>query len=161
MSTLKEFLVSQRDRTAKERDAVCQTRAEWLTSLDRLIAQVRDWLKEADPDGEHLKIEEERHALDEEAIGAYEAPGLSITLGATRVRLVPIARYVSGTYSDAGKFAIIRAYGRVDLTNGIEKHLIFRERFGPDGWCIVEYQGFEKAPFNRATFEAALKTLLE
>lgn len=161
MSTLKEFLISQRDRTAEERDAVKQARAEWLTSLDRLMAQVRDWLKEADPDGEYLTIEEERHALDEERIGSYQAPGLSITLGATRVRLVPIARYVSGTFSDAGKFAIIRAYGRVDLTNGIEKHLMFRERFGPDAWAIVEYQGFEKAPLNQATFEAALKALLE
>jgi DNA/RNA-binding domain of Phe-tRNA-synthetase-like protein len=55
-----------------------------------------------------------------------------------------------------------RAFGRVDLTDGGEKFMIFRSRKDPeDEWMIVEDRGYVVRKFDRRSFEDAMQSLLE
>lgn len=160
MTSLKEFLASQGTQVIEDRDAD-EIKGEWQASLARLMGQVRGWLREADPEGKYLSVEEEPHRLNEERIGVYDAPGLSIFLGARRVSLVPIARFVAGPLLQTGKLAVMQAHGRVDLTDGFDRFHIYRERVDPDDvWVSVKREGYEKQSFDQAAFESHMKVLL-
>jgi hypothetical protein len=54
-------------------------RGEWLGALNRLLDQIRDWLKESDPENvlELITYEVERV---EGRLGVYDAPALKIRL---------------------------------------------------------------------------------
>ena len=73
----------------------------------------------------------------------------------------PIARYVAGPLSATGVISVNRAYGRVDLTDGLKKFMVFRvDRDPEDRWNIVEQDGFRIQPFDQSTLEEAFKSLL-
>jgi hypothetical protein len=100
--------------------------------------------------------------LRDAGIGTYDAPFVLIELGAREVSIKPIARFVAGPSSSTGAIRILRAFGRVDMTNGLEKYLIFRTEKELDGpWIIIEEDGYRSQPFNRDTFESAFQRLLE
>ena len=83
----------------------------------------------------------------------------SVTL---RTRAEPIARNVAGPLSATGVIHVSRAYGRVDLTDGLQKFMIFRAQKVPeDRWSIIEQDGFRMQAFDQFTFEEAFKALLE
>jgi hypothetical protein len=70
--------------------------------------------------------------------------------------------YVAGPVSATGVIHISRAYGRVDLTDGLEKFMIFRVKKDPENrWTIIKQDGFQIQEFDQQAFEQALKALLE
>ena len=71
MTSFQEFLRQKVDISAlKDRN---RSRGEWLGAINRLLDQVRDWLREADPDDllEIVPYEVERV---EKRLGIYDAP---------------------------------------------------------------------------------------
>ena len=120
------------------------------------------WLTYADPDHAILEVRETPYQLREEGIGSYEARGLIISLGRRELRVEPIARNVAGPLSSTGVIHVSRAYGRVDLTDGLQKYMIFRvEKVPEDRWSIIEQDGFRMRAFDQVAFEEAFKALLE
>ena len=161
MASLKEFLAEQAEILKNEPSKATATRDEWVAAVGRLIAQVRDWIAEADP-GHVLAIEDRTVAIREEMIGSYEVPALTIILGVRSARLEPIARGVAGPLEQTKAYRPIRVFGRVDLTNGLEKYMIFRNAKEPDSrWFITNQDGYESRAFDRDAFEATLQSLFE
>jgi len=162
VETLKDFIASQAQKLRNEEHQAARKRDEWVSAVDRLNQQIRSWLTQADPDHEVLEVRELPYQLRDEGIGSYEARGLLISLGRRQIRLEPIARNVAGPLSATGVIHVGRAYGRVDLTDGLRKFMIFRvERDPDDRWSIIEQDGFRMQPFDQLAFEHAFKTLLE
>ncbi len=162
MESLKEFIASQAQDFQKEESQAVRARDEWVSAVDRLNQQIKHWLNEADPDHQLLKVRVLPYQLREEGIGSYEAPGLMIGVGRREIRVEPVARNVAGPHSATGVIQIIRAFGRVDLTNGLQKFMIFRVQRDPkDVWSIIEQDGFRLQPFEQTAFEEAFKALLK
>lgn len=162
MESLKDFIAQQAEKLRTEGPRAVQKRDEWVAAVDRLIEQIKEWLAQADPDRNVLDVRERPFRLREEGIGTYEARGLTISLGPNEIRIEPIARYVAGPLSATGVIYVARAYGRVDLTDGLRKFMIFRVEKDPeDRWNIVEQDGFRMQAFDQSTFEGAFKSLLE
>jgi hypothetical protein len=161
VGSLKEYLAEQADKIRDQEQEAARKRDEWVAAVDRLIAQMEDWLGQADQ-GQILQIQERRFPIREEGIGAYEAQGLAIGLGPRQVRVEPVARNVAGPLSATGVIGMSRAYGRVDMTDGLKRYMIFRvEKEPEDRWRIVEQDGFQMQPFDRQSFESAFQGLLE
>jgi hypothetical protein len=159
--SLREFLASEAANLRDERSEAMKKRDEWIASVDRLFGQIKAWLLEADT--EHaLTLSEGRYELAEVGIGRYEAPVLLVALGVREVSIKPVARFVAGPLSSTGSIHIIRAYGRVDMSNGLEKYMIFRTDKEPDDrWVIIEQDGYRTQPLNQESFESAFQSLLE
>lgn len=161
VGSLKEFLEEQAEKLRADEHHWVERRDEWIAAVDRLTDQIQGWLTQADPDQKILKIRDCPYDLQEEGLGPYQVRGLSIGLGPWTVLVKPIARYVAGPRSATGHIHISRAYGRVDLTDGMQKYMIFRvEKEPEDRWNIIEQDGFRLQVFNQASFEQALKSLL-
>lgn len=143
-----------------------RSRSEWLIALNGLFDQIRDWLREADPDGllEIVPYEVERV---EKRLGIYDAPVLKIRLDTDAAEILPVGRYaigplapqilkgLSGAEGTGGPAA-----GRVDITNGERKHLIMRcIENGQDRWYAVNEQA-QVTLFDRSRLEAILLDLL-
>jgi hypothetical protein len=113
VASLKEFLAVEGHKLRNEHSDAITKRKEWIAAVDRLLAQIKDWIQQADPE-QILMLQETSHQLPERMIGTYEVHGLSIGVGLRELRVTPVARYVAGPMSSTGT---IRAYGRVDFTN--------------------------------------------
>jgi hypothetical protein len=162
VESLKEFIASQAQKLRNEESQAVDKRNEWVAAVDRLNQQIMAWLTSADPDHAILDVRETPYQLREEGIGSYLARGLIISAGRRELRVKPIARNVAGPLSSTGVIHVSRAYGRVDLTDGLQKFMIFRVQRDPDDrWSIIEQDGFRMQPFDQLAFEQAFKTLLE
>jgi hypothetical protein len=162
VGSLKEFIASQAQKLRDEESQAANKRDEWLAAVDRLIQKITTWLTYADPDHAVLEVHETPYQLREEGIGSYEARGLTISAGRRELRVEPIARNVAGPLSSTGVIHVSRAYGRVDLTDGLQKFMIFRvEKVPADQWSIIEQDGFRMRTFDQAAFDEAVKALLQ
>src|SRR5690606_26964190 len=153
MPSLKEFLAERAETLRSEQKAAALNRDEWIESVGRLLGQMRDWLKSSDPDG-FLHVNSEEFVTNEEGLGEFRLPRLVIQLGTRDVRVEPIARYVAGPHSATGAIHIQRAYGRVDMTDGLRKFMIFRVDKEPqDRWIIIEQNGYRVRDCDQSAFE--------
>jgi hypothetical protein len=159
VKTLKEFLAEHAEIERGRADEKRDLQQEWTGALHRLIGQIREWLRDSDPEY-LLEIEESDHEIRGVDVGVYTAPGLVIRLEAREVRLVPIARKVVGPLLSGDEIRMTRAFGRVDLTDGGAKFMIFRSRKDPDQWMIVKDWGHIVNRFDRRAFEEAMQSLL-
>ena len=161
MASLKEFLESEAEKLRSEQAEALTKREEWIAAVGRLVAQIKDWLGQADTK-RILMIEEAPLRLSEQGLGTYEIPGLTIGLGPREVRIRPVARYVATPLRSSGVIFVPRVHGRVDMTNGLDKYLIFRVEMEPrDRWSIIEQDSSLLEPFDQDSFASALKGLLE
>jgi hypothetical protein len=161
VASLKEFLASEAEKLRGEQSEAMRKREEWIASVERLLAQMKEWLGQADAK-RILMIDESPIRVSERGLGTYEIPALTIGLGAREVRVKPVARYVGAPLRATAMLQVPRAYGRVDMTNGLDRYLIFRvEKEPADRWMIVEQDGPLVEPFNRTSFESAFQRLLE
>ncbi len=161
MKTLKEFLEERAEIERGRADEKVQIQQEWIAAVHRLIQQIKEWLREADPN-HSLETQDSYHKLREVDVGVYTAPGLVIHYEAREVRVVPIARMVVGPDLSNGLITVKRAYGRVDITDGGEKFLLFRSQKDPtDEWTFVKDDGFIVKRFDRQAFEEAMQDLLQ
>ena len=161
MKTLKEFLTERAEIERGRADEKKAIQQEWIQAIRRLIQKIEDWLLDSDPD-HLLEVDERTYELREDNVGVYSAPGLVIHYEAREVRVVPIARMVAGPDLSNGLVRIKCAFGRVDLTDGGEKFLLYRSQRDPaDEWTIVKDDGFIVKEFDRQSFEEAMQSLLQ
>jgi hypothetical protein len=155
--TLREFLLKNAPRDEELRR---RWREDWIAAVDRLLAQLRVWLADANAadllDLEPLELEKR-----EQTLGAYHITGLAIHFGERTVKVVPIGRCVLahlGPYAEPGH---TNAEGRVDVTNGTDKYLLFRKLndAGEEQWLVQDDRS-EMVSLDRQRFETILQDLL-
>jgi hypothetical protein len=142
-------------------------RSEWLGALNRLLEQIRGWLRESDPEGilEFVTYEVQRV---EDRLGVYDAAALKMRMKTDYAEVLPMGRFVPGPTSFLNAHAIPAfqpkcdlSGGRVDITNGERRHLLLRSILdGQDHWFAVMSGQSTPIPFDRACLEAILKDLL-
>jgi hypothetical protein len=161
VASLKEFLASEAEKLRSEQSEGLTKREEWIAAVDRLLGQIKDWLGQADTK-QILMIDESPLRLREQGIGTFEMPSLTIGLGPREVHVKPVARHALAPLRSSDMTHLPRAYGRVDMTNGLDRYMIFRtEREPEDRWTIVEQNGPLVKPFDQYSFESAFQSLLE
>jgi hypothetical protein len=147
---------------ARERN---RDRGEWLQALRRLLDQIQDWLRAADPENllETVPYDVERV---EGRLGIYDAPALKIRLGTDEVDVVPVGRYAVGPLPAQSMRSLLGvevtdgpAAGRVDITNGERKYLLIRDvSTGQDRWYAPDEQS-KAALLDQAHLETILQDL--
>jgi hypothetical protein len=161
VASLKEFLEAEAEKLRTEQAEALSKRQEWIATVSRLLSQIKVWLDQADTQ-RILMIEEAPLRLSEQGLGTYEIPSLTIGLGPREVRVKPIARYAATPLRSTGVIFIPRVHGRVDMTDGLNKYLIFRVETEPtDRWSIIKQDSSLLEPFDQDSFASALKGMLE
>ena len=95
----------------------------------------------------------------EEGLGTYRVPALKVGMGEAGVQVVPVARNVVGFVGPRGDVGV-RAEGRVDVTDGTRKYILYRTlQDGTERWYALD-ERFEAAPLDRPRLEAILQDLL-
>src|SRR5262249_22205502 len=118
---------------------VVRRRDEWVTALKRLHDQIVAWLNESDPRG-LLAVERFEVARTDPILGTYDAPAIRIRVGDESVDVLPMGRDAFSTYvfRDSGVGAGAGG-GRVDITNGVRKYILYREvRADGDTWHVLD-----------------------
>jgi hypothetical protein len=159
-TTLSEFL---KDQAAIERAQVPERqrrRDEWVQAVERLLVQIEDWLRQADTE-KVLQVERTEVERREQALGFYKAPGLVIRLRNRQITVLPHARNVLD-YIEGGEIPGRRAQGRVDLSDGGERYILFR-RLAERGesWWLLDEDAYRTRLLDREAFEWALLNLLQ
>lgn len=144
-------------------------RDEWLRALNRLLDQIQEFLREADPEGllETIPYEVERV---EERLGVYDAPALKIRIGTESAKVLPEGRYATGPLllkhlllipENARRWGDLSG-GRVDITNGERRYMLLRSIVDDqDRWYAVTYQKIIPTPFDSNGLQAILLDLLQ
>lgn len=144
-------------------------RKEWTVAVNRLLDQIRDFLRESDPENliEVLPYTVQRV---EGSMGVYEAPALSIRLGTDTVEVVPSDRYARlplalqdllATSPGESRWGGLSG-GRVDITDGERRHILLRGiEDGQDHWyALQDRTSLQPIPFDRNCLESLLQDLL-
>jgi hypothetical protein len=151
----KEWLrTMEADSPSSERE---RRREEWMAAFGRLRDDIRRWLQE---DGEGLiEVGDRWVERRDRGLGIYSMPALRIVVGDQAAEVVPVARNVIGVFRSPGG-AEVRASGRADLTDGVQKVALYRLiHDGKDAWYIVD-DGSNAVPLTRESFEKALMDLM-
>jgi len=156
--TFKDWLAQQGAEDSGEADRT-RTVEEWADDSSRLYADIIRWLAADDAD-RLLKVSSNKIPREEQGLGRYEVPTLSIHLRNRVVDLIPVARNVVGSTGTRGDLGV-RAEGRVDMTNGADKYMLYRAIYpaGPR-WVIVDDDTYTVRDLDKDAFEAALQDLL-
>ncbi len=159
MSTLTDFLKEEAQRLRAESQSAQERRDEWIASLGRLMPQLRQWLEQADTE-KVLNVVDSPASLEEEGLGKYTVPRLKITLGTRRINVLPFARNVVGSLP--GSEPPLKLQGRVDVVGPDEKYMLYRVQT-PEGekWFIVDDERYRFQPLDKASFEAAVLSMLQ
>lgn len=154
---LREFLLKNAPREELRRRQGCQ---EWIAAVDRLLAQLRAWLTEANSMG-LLDLEPLEFEKREQGLGAYRIKGLAIHFGERTVKVVPVGRMVLAHLGPHAAPGHENAEGRVDITNGAYKYFLYRKLndTGEAQWLIQDERSGIR-PLDREQFEAILQDLL-
>jgi hypothetical protein len=141
-------------------------RTEWLGALNRLLDQIRDWIRESDPEGV-IEIVAYEVVRAEERLGVYDAPAFKIRLNTDDADVLPMGRFVPRPYSlDVHASQAFQprsdfSGGRVDITNGERRHLLLRSiDDGQDRWFALMRGQSTPIPFDRACLERILEDVL-
>jgi hypothetical protein len=155
--TLREFLLRNAPRDEMQRR---RARDEWTEAVDQLLAQLRTWLAESGTT-ELLDLEPLEFEKREQGLGSYRIKGLAIHFGERTVKVVPVGRTVLahlGPYAEPGHE---NAEGRVDVTNGMYKYLLYRKlKDTGEGQWLVQDERSAIRLLDRGQFEAILQDLL-
>jgi hypothetical protein len=161
MSTLQEFLKERADRIREGHSEKLRLQNEWIQAVDRLIRQIRQWLSDADSQN-ILEFFENSIQLRETDVGVYLVKRLTIRLEAQEVHVIPIARNAVGPVVSSGSTHRGRSFGRVDITDGVNKFLLFRTQIQPDDrWVIVNDENYIMRELNEESFASAMQSLLQ
>jgi len=162
LSSLKEFLAEEAKRERAKTADEESVRAEWVSAVDALLAQMEGWLKAAD-EGGVLNVERTApQRIREPRLGTYEIGGLRITFGSRVVEVDPNSRYSRGSIAGDPLGASIRN-GRIDMSATGHRYMIYRQLngAGPYTWIIADDRDYVARPLNQSSFEDAIKSLLE
>ncbi|HEX4613522.1 MAG TPA: hypothetical protein VH092_35395 [Urbifossiella sp.] len=168
MGELAAFLKEQSERLrASEPDRTAKL-MEWKESVRRLMAQLEEWVREADPQ-QLIAIDESlSQRLAESKLGVYYTSRLSLQLGAQQIWVIPKARNVLAVLNVAGRE--VRADGLVIITDypplgdqiPAAVYNLFRV-LEPDGerWYLRYTTSKEVELLSRERFEHVLVTMLQ
>jgi hypothetical protein len=109
-SDFDKFLADQKQGKQKYGN-LSERKEQWLSKIDVLYGQVTDLLRDYLAHG-RMELKRSTTELREEHLGAYQAPTMTINLGASSVQFVPIGTMLLGSP------------GRVDLV-GIRSSVRF------------------------------------
>ncbi len=161
MTTLAEFLQANEKKIRDDEKLRESRRGDWVAAVERLLAQVEQWLREADPKG-LLQVERTVYERRESGLGFYKVPGLIIRFGQARVEVSPWARNVFGLIVLEESHAEHRIEGAVHLTDGGEKIILYRLiRGGQDEWRMARDADPNTTLLTRERFEAAFLRLIK
>lgn len=117
-----------REQAAKKKDQLAKHRAvldEWHAALNRLYGSVREWVRDANPDG-YLTVTVGKCQITEPVLGTYSAPRIDIHGFDQLAGFVPKARYTVGTAIPPQAPAPARAAGRVDFSDEVRRYVLYR-----------------------------------
>jgi hypothetical protein len=159
-TTFTEFLREQAAKQADEATAGKAIVEEWRTAIEKLFRQIRGWLSESDPDG-IIQIEEGRHEVREKGLGRYQVPRLDLRAFGKWTGIIPKARNTVASARPPQKAAPERATGRVDMTDEVQRYVLYRfpKEGGGDLWMIDDLRS-EPRLLDQQAFEAALMSYL-
>jgi hypothetical protein len=158
-TTFSDFLREQADKHRAEAIAGKDMVDEWRSSVERLFATLRDWLKESDPHGV-IEVEESQHEVTEPGLGRYRIPRLNLRAFGKWIGIIPKARKTVGSAKPPQNSAPKRATGRVDITDELRRYVLYRfHENGRDVWMIDDLEN-EPQPLDRLGFERALMSYL-
>ncbi|WP_102944349.1 hypothetical protein [Stenotrophomonas sp. VV52] len=95
ISDFDKFLADQRADKAKYGD-LSERKAQWIGKIDALYGQVRTLLEPYQANGS-MEFTRSLSEIHEEELGSYQAPSLTINLGASSVRFMPIGTMLLGS----------------------------------------------------------------
>lgn len=95
MSTLTEFLRKQKETENHKEFNADKVREEWLSTLTRLLGQIKQWLQEAEAE-RLIQVKEKQISITEDRLGTYTAPSLALTVGKDTIEINPIGRTIIG-----------------------------------------------------------------
>jgi hypothetical protein len=124
------------------------TKREWLGGIEKLYAQIEQWLDPLRRQG-LVKVARTDFTIREETLGTYSAPGLEIEAGGRKISVEPIARVVFG------------GSGRVDMGHGPLSRVLIRAPKETGEWIISARSPSDGGrELNEDTFSEALQSLL-
>jgi hypothetical protein len=137
MTSFKEWVKQKTDDAASIERSKRVT--DWVHACLHLRTQVEAWLTE---EGEgRIKFDLVVVDRTEHGLGSYSLHKLRINIGEDSVELIPLGRNVIGSYGLRGE-PEHRGAGRVDLTNGIRKYMLYRTiQSDKDVWYVVDERG--------------------
>jgi hypothetical protein len=158
MSTaFQEFL---RQQAEKYQDKVIKaTLEDWREAIQRLFAQLRAWLAEADPEG-IIHIKEGKLEINEPSLGRYDVPRLDLHAFGKWVGIIPKARKTVGSATPPQRSAPERADGRVDITDELRRYVLYRFRQDSRDVWLIDDLNSEAKPLDQGAFESALMSYL-
>lgn len=158
MIGFKEWLVEQ----AVQEGSIAERRKlieQWTDSVANLFAKIIAWLDEDDT-RKVLTVQAGKIQRREEELGVYDVATMRISLSAKAVDLIPLAKNVVAGMGKRGELGF-RAEGRVDMTNGAEKYMLYRVVTSEgEKWVLVDDDKYSVKDLTKETFEAALQDLL-
>jgi hypothetical protein len=157
----REFLLQLAKKYQAEAEAGKAVIDEWRAAVERLFNQIREWLKESDPDG-LIEIKQSEAEVNEPGLGRYRVPRLDLRVFGKWIGIIPKARRTVGTATPPQKSAPERALGRVDITDELRRYVLYRFREGDhDVWLIEQYiPTSEPGLLDQEAFEQALMSYL-
>ncbi len=116
-------------------------RDEWVLALRELMDQIKQWVNETKQE-QALIVQERSLAKDEQYIGGYTAPALTLTAGNRNIEVLPVGRFAIGPI------------GRVDVTNYRLSHTLLYS--SKKGWASLE----QRKPLTKSLFFELVQSML-
>jgi hypothetical protein len=153
MTSFKEWVKQKTEESSSSERA--QLVNDWVHACLRLREQIKTWLTE---EGEgRIVFGELVVERVERGLGPYSLPKLVIQVGDESAELVPLGRKVMGSVGLRGG-PEYRSAGRVDLTNGTRKYMLYRTiQAGEDVWYVVD----DSSEISLLTKERFLEILMD
>ncbi len=158
-TSLSELLESKAESYAAEAKRNKVVIDEWVDALEKLFAQLQDWLGVADPNNV-LQLEKKLKNMDEPSLGRYSAPYLNLNAFGKWVGILPKARRTIRTAQPPRASAPERATGRVDITDEIRRYVLYRFTNDDGHSWFIEGPSGEMTPLTRERFEEALMSYM-
>jgi hypothetical protein len=150
----------------REQEAMAEsskaTLTEWGEGIDNHFKILRGWLTQSDPVG-IIQVEESTLALNEPGLGRYEIPQLELHALGETIGIVPRGYGTVGTAVLPHTSTRVRARGRVDITNEIRQHILyrFRDENDKDLWMVEHLRlDVSPTPLDQKLFESILMSYL-
>jgi hypothetical protein len=158
-TAFRDFLRQQAEKHQAEARAGKAIVDEWRDAVERLFSQMREWLKEDDPEGV-IQIEEGQEEITEPGLGRYRVPRLDLRAFGKWIGIIPKARKTVGTAKPPQQATPQRAAGRVDITDELRRYVLYRiQENGRDVWLIDDLASGQR-PLDQGTLEKALMSYL-
>lgn len=114
---------------------------EWVLALRELMDQIKQWVNETQQE-RALLVQEHSLEKDEQYIGGYTAPALTLIAESCNIEVLPVGRFSIGSI------------GRVDVTNyKLSYTLLYSSK---KGWASLD----KRKPLTKSLFFELVKNMI-